>query len=92
MGVNRTKSGIMLGLGENEEEVYETLHDLKKADVEVVTIGQYLQPTKNHLPVESFISPETFKRYESFANDLGFRHVESGPLVRSSYKAHKHVN
>jgi lipoic acid synthetase len=92
MGVNRTKSGIMLGLGENEDEVYETLHDMRKADVEVVTIGQYLQPTKNHLPVKSFISPDTFKQYESFANDLGFRHVESGPLVRSSYKAHKHIN
>ena len=92
MGVNRTKSGIMLGLGENEDEVYETLHDMRKADVEVVTIGQYLQPTKKHLPVKSFISPDTFMQYESFANDLGFRHVESGPLVRSSYKAHKHIN
>mgnify|MGYP000008496476 FL=1 len=92
MGVNRTKSGIMLGLGEKEEEIYETLHDLRNASVEVVTIGQYLQPTKKHLPVKSFISPETFKRYETVARDLGFRHVESGPLVRSSYKAHKHVN
>ena len=92
MGVNRTKSGIMLGLGEKEEEVYETLHDLRKAEVEVVTIGQYLQPSKKHLPVKSFISPETFKQYETVAKDLGFRHVESGPLVRSSYKAHKHLH
>ena len=92
MGVNRTKSGIMLGLGEKEEEVYETLHDLRKADVEVVTIGQYLQPSKKHLPVKTFISPETFKQYETVAKDLGFRHVESGPLVRSSYKAHKHLH
>jgi len=92
MGVNRTKSGVMLGLGEKEEEVYETLHDLRKAEVEVVTIGQYLQPSKKHLPVKSFISPETFKQYEAVAKDLGFRHVESGPLVRSSYKAHKHLH
>ena len=92
MGVNRTKSGVMLGLGEREEEVYETLHDLRKADVEVVTIGQYLQPSKKHLPVKSFISPETFKQYEAVAKDLGFRHVESGPLVRSSYKANKHLH
>jgi lipoyl synthase len=92
MGVNRTKSGIMLGLGEKEEEVYETLHDLRKADVEVVTIGQYLQPSKKHLPVKTFISPETFKQYKTVAKDLGFRHVESGPLVRSSYKAHKHLH
>ncbi|MEK9608667.1 MAG: lipoyl synthase [Flavobacteriaceae bacterium] len=91
-GVNRTKSGIMLGLGEKEEEVYETLHDLRSADVEVVTIGQYLQPTKKHLPVKSFIKPDVFKKYEVVAKDLGFRHVESGPLVRSSYKAHKHVH
>lgn len=91
-GVNRTKSGIMLGLGEKEEEVYETLHDLRSADVEVLTIGQYLQPTKKHLPVKSFITPDVFKKYEVVAKDLGFRHVESGPLVRSSYKAHKHVH
>ena len=91
-GVNRTKSGIMLGLGEKEEEVYETLHDLRSADVEVVTIGQYLQPTKKHLPVKSFITPDVFKKYEVVTKDLGFRHVESGPLVRSSYKAHKHVH
>jgi lipoic acid synthetase len=82
----------MLGLGEKEEEVFETLHDLRNADVEVVTIGQYLQPTKKHLPVKSFITPDTFKKYETVAKDLGFRHVESGPLVRSSYKAHKHVH
>ena len=92
MGVNRTKSGIMLGLGESEEEVLETLHDLRNADVEVVTIGQYLQPSKKHLPVKSFVSPDAFNKYETFALDLGFRHVESGPLVRSSYKAHKHVH
>ena len=90
-GIRRTKSGIMLGLGETEEEVYTTLHDLRKANVDIVTIGQYLQPSKKHLAVDRFVTPEEFERYEAFAKDLGFRHVESGPLVRSSYKAHKHV-
>ncbi len=92
MGVNRTKSGIMLGLGEREEEVIETLYDLRKAEVDIITIGQYLQPTKKHLPVKSFIAPDTFKKYGEVGKDLGFKHVESGPLVRSSYKAHKHIN
>lgn len=91
-GVRRTKSGIMLGLGETEEEVIETLHDLRMAEVDVVTIGQYLQPTKKHLGVKQFILPEQFDRYEAIGKDLGFRHVESGPLVRSSYKAHKHID
>ena len=90
-GINRTKSGIMLGLGEEESEVYETLKDLRDAKVDIVTIGQYLQPSKKHLPVQSFITPDQFKNYEIFAKELGFRHVESGPLVRSSYKAHKHI-
>lgn len=90
-GIRRTKSGIMLGLGETEKEVLQTLHDLRGASVDIVTLGQYLQPSKKHLPVQEFITPETFKKYETFAKDLGFRHVESGPLVRSSYKAHKHV-
>ena len=89
--VNRTKSGIMLGLGEKENEVIETINDLKKAKVDILTIGQYLQPSKNHLSVKSFITPEMFKKYEEYALNLGFRHVESGPLVRSSYKAHKHI-
>lgn len=90
-GQNRTKSGIMLGLGETEEEVFETLRDLKAALVDVVTIGQYLQPTKNHLPVKEYIHPETFEKYKKFGLSLGFRHVESGALVRSSYKAQKHL-
>tara|TARA_B100000795_G_scaffold1746_1_gene1171 strand:+ start:659 stop:1528 length:870 start_codon:yes stop_codon:yes gene_type:complete len=90
-GINRTKSGIMLGLGEKEEEVLESLQDLRDSFVDVVTIGQYLQPSKKHLPVHSFITPDVFKKYETFALDLGFIHVESGPLVRSSYKAHKHI-
>jgi len=91
MGVNRTKSGIMVGLGEKESEVFDTLHDLRGANVDIVTIGQYLQPTKKHLPVKSFITPDIFEKYEAVAKDLGFKHVESGPLVRSSYKAHKHI-
>mgnify|MGYP003325250369 CR=1 FL=1 len=90
-GINRTKSGIMLGLGEEKHEVLETLNDLINVGVDIVTLGQYLQPSIKHLPVNSFISPEEFKEYEIIANEMGFRHVESGPLVRSSYKAHKHV-
>ncbi len=90
-GARRTKSGIMLGLGETREEVMETLSDLRKAKVDVVTIGQYLQPSKKHLPVQRYVDPEEFKEYETLGLELGFRHVESGPLVRSSYKAHKHI-
>lgn len=90
-GANRTKSGIMLGLGETEEEVIETLHDLKEAKVDIVTIGQYLQPSKQHLPVKNFVTPEQFAKYKEIGLSLGFRHVESGALVRSSYRAHKHL-
>ena len=91
-GINRTKSGIMLGLGETEEEVIQVLHDLKEAKVDIVTIGQYLQPSKKHLPVKEFITPEQFAKYEQIGKELGFRHVESGPLVRSSYHAEKHIH
>jgi|TARA_R110002126_G_scaffold270874_2_gene414686 lipoic acid synthetase len=90
-GINRTKSGIMLGLGEHEDEVITTLADLRSVNVDVVTIGQYLQPSKKHLPVKEFITPEQFKKYEDIGLEMGFRHVESGALVRSSYKAHKHI-
>ena len=90
-GQPRTKSGIMLGLGEKEEEVIETLHDLKNAEVDIVTIGQYLQPSKKHLPVHEFIPPEQFEKYKQIGLDLGFRYVESGALVRSSYRAEKHL-
>jgi len=90
-GINRTKSGIMLGLGEKEDEVIETMHDLKNIGLDIVTIGQYLQPSKKHLAVKEFITPEQFKKYETIGLDMGFRHVESGPLVRSSYKAQKHL-
>lgn len=91
-GAKRTKSGIMLGLGEQESEVLETLEDLRKNKVDVVTIGQYLQPSKKHLPVREFILPETFEKYREIGLGMGFRHVESGALVRSSYKAHKHID
>ena len=90
-GVKRTKSGIMLGLGEQKEEVIESLEDLREVGVDVLTIGQYLQPSKKHLPVKSFIEPRVFDDYKKIGEDLGFRHVESGPLVRSSYKAQKHI-
>jgi len=91
-GARRTKSGIMLGLGEQEDEVLETMRDLRDAHVDVVTIGQYLQPSKKHLPVKEFILPEQFKKYQNIGLEMGFRHVESGALVRSSYKAHKHID
>jgi len=90
-GINRTKSGIMLGLGEKEEEVIKTLEDLRGVNLDIVTIGQYLQPTKKHLPVKEFITPDQFKKYEEIGLKMGFRHVESGALVRSSYKAQKHL-
>ena len=90
-GIRRTKSGIMLGLGEREDEVIQTMQDLADAKVDIVTIGQYLQPSKKHLPVKEFITPEQFKKYEEIGLKMGFRHVESGPLVRSSYKAQKHI-
>lgn len=90
-GQRRTKTGLMLGLGETEDEVYETIQDVANVNVDVITIGQYLQPTKQHLPLQEFITPEQFKKYEEFARGLGFRHVESGPLVRSSYHAEKHI-
>lgn len=90
-GINRTKSGIMLGLGETEEEVIQTLEDLRSVNLDIVTIGQYLQPSKRHLPVKQFITPDQFKKYEEIGLKMGFRHVESGALVRSSYKAQKHL-
>lgn len=90
-GQRRTKTGIMLGLGEEKSEVIETLHELAEANVDIVTIGQYLQPSKKHLPVQRFVLPEEFKELEEIGKNLGFRHVESGALVRSSYKAHKHI-
>lgn len=87
----RTKSGVMLGLGETVEEVVETMEDLRSVGCQVVTLGQYLQPTPKHLPVAEFVHPDVFAELETRGKAMGFRHVESGPLVRSSYHAEKHV-
>lgn len=87
----RAKSGIMLGLGETQEEVLETMDDLRRVGVHIMTIGQYLQPTRNHLPVKEFVNPEVFAEYEREGLSRGFLHVESGPMVRSSYRAEKHL-
>jgi lipoic acid synthetase len=90
-GIRRTKSGIMLGLGETKEEVIEAMRELREADVDIITLGQYLQPTKRHLPVVEFITPEVFKELKEIGLEMGFKFVESGPLVRSSYHAEKHI-
>ncbi|MBK8580826.1 MAG: lipoyl synthase [Flavobacteriales bacterium] len=87
----RTKSGIMLGLGETEKEVLETLDDLRSVNCDVATIGQYLQPSKEHLPITEFVHPDRFAFFKEEGLKRGFRFVESGPLVRSSYHAEKHV-
>ena len=90
-GGMRTKSGVMLGLGETPAEVLETMQDLVAVGVDVLTLGQYLQPTLRHLPVAEFITPEQFDFYKEEGLKMGFRYVESGPLVRSSYHAEKHL-
>ena len=90
-GIERTKSGIMLGLGETEEELYEAMDDLRASRVDILTMGQYLQPTREHLPVAKYVSPDEFNKYKNVALDKGFRYVESGPMVRSSYHAEKHL-
>jgi len=87
----RTKSGIMLGFGETEEDVLEAMRDLHGAGVHILTIGQYLQPTKAHHPVVEWITPGQFAHYKTIGMEMGFRYVESGPLVRSSYHAEKHL-
>lgn len=91
LGAPRTKSGLMLGLGETEQEVLQTLSDLREAGVDIVTIGQYLQPTRKHLPVQQYVHPDLFARYRRDALAMGFRYVQSGPLVRSSYHAAEQV-
>ncbi|MFT5969613.1 MAG: lipoic acid synthetase [Flavobacteriales bacterium] len=90
-GQKRTKSGVMLGLGETEAEVLETMRDLRAAEVDIITLGQYLQPTPKHLAVQEFITPEQFDKYKELGLEMGFKYVESGPLVRSSYHAEKHL-
>ena len=88
----KTKSGVMLGLGETEEEILETMHDLRAVGVSILTLGQYLQPSKKHFPVVEFITPKQFDKYKEIGLSLGFQHVESSPLVRSSYHAEKHIH
>ncbi len=90
-GGMRTKSGVMLGLGESHQEVLETMEDLRAVNVDILTLGQYLQPTPKHLPVAEFVTPERFAEYKEIGLEMGFRYVESGPLVRSSYHAEKHL-
>lgn len=90
-GGMRTKSGVMLGLGESHQEVLETMEDLRSVQVDILTLGQYLQPTPKHLPVVEFITPERFDEYREIGLKMGFKYVESGPLVRSSYHAEKHL-
>jgi lipoic acid synthetase len=90
-GGMRTKSGIMLGLGEVKEEVVQTMQDLRDSKVDVITIGQYLQPSKKHLQVQRFVHPDEFKELREIGYQMGFDYVESGPLVRSSYHSDKHV-
>lgn len=90
-GGMKTKSGVMLGLGETKEEVLETMDDLRSVGVQILTLGQYLQPTKDHLEVQEFITPGQFEEYKQIGLDKGFTYVESGALVRSSYHAEKHL-
>jgi len=90
-GIKRTKSGIMLGLGETKEEVLEAMDDLRSAKVDVLTIGQYLQPTKQHLVVQRYITPDEFAEFKQIGLAKGFAVVESGPMVRSSYHAERHL-
>ena len=90
-GIKRTKSGIMLGLGEKDDEVLQTMRDLRDNHVDILTLGQYLQPTKKHLKVAEYVTPEKFNYFKKIGLELGFRYVESGPLVRSSYHAEKHL-
>jgi lipoic acid synthetase len=86
-----TKSSIMIGLGETKEEILQAMSDLRKVDCDILTVGQYLQPTKRHLPVKKYYTPEEFAKFKEMGKEMGFSHVESGPLVRSSYHAHEQV-
>jgi lipoyl synthase len=90
-GGMRTKSGIMLGLGETKEEVIQSMEDLRASNLDVLTLGQYLQPTRKHLPVHRFVHPDEFAELREIGYNLGFDYVESGPLVRSSYHSERHV-
>ncbi|TGV10839.1 lipoyl synthase, partial [Mesorhizobium sp. M00.F.Ca.ET.186.01.1.1] len=87
----KTKSSIMFGVGETDEEIVQTMHDLRAVNCDIMTLGQYLQPTKKHLPVLKYYTPDEFREFKELGMKLGFAHVESGPLVRSSYHAHEQV-
>lgn len=92
LGMNqKTKSSIMVGVGESKAEILETMYDLRQVDCDILTIGQYLQPSKTHLPVRKYYQPEEFMEFREIGMKMGFAHVESGPLVRSSYHAHEQV-
>jgi lipoic acid synthetase len=87
-----TKSGFMIGIGENREQIIQTMKDLRNANVDFLTIGQYLQPTRDHIEIKKYYTPEEFDHFKKIALDIGFKHVESGPLVRSSYHAERAIN
>jgi lipoic acid synthetase len=82
-----TKSGVMVGLGETDDEIIEVMRDLRRHHVDIFTLGQYLRPSRDHLPIQRYCSPEQFARFKQAGMEIGFKHVESGPLVRSSYHA-----
>lgn len=86
-----TKTGVMVGIGEKPEEVVEVMKDIRKSDVDILTVGQYLQPTKEHLPIDRYVTPDEFAMYKSSGLEMGFKYVESGPLVRSSYHADEQI-
>jgi lipoic acid synthetase len=88
----KTKSGLMVGLGETKEEIFQVMEDMRAHDIDMLTIGQYLQPSKDHLPVERYVTPEEFDEYTKRAEELGFVHAACGPLVRSSYHADKQAH
>lgn len=90
-GARITKTSIMLGVGENEDQVKDALRELRKVDVDVVTFGQYMRPTKRHMKVDRYVEPEEFERWKRVAEDMGFLYVASGPLVRSSYKVRGYI-
>ncbi len=86
-----TKTGVMVGIGERPEEILEVMKDMRKSDVDILTVGQYLQPTKEHLPIDRYVTPDEFAMYKKNGLDMGFKYVESGPLVRSSYHADEQI-
>ena len=86
-----TKSGVMVGIGEKPEEILEVMKDLRKSNVDILTVGQYLQPTKEHLPIDRYVTPDEFEMYKRIGLEMGFKFVESGPLVRSSYHANEQI-